>query len=373
MRDMNDMDIKKAFSELEPDKETADKIYNNILSSSFTPAFESVKKKKIRLTRKNLTVIACAGIIIAGTIVSTCSALVLNVNKKATPETTETAVTETESIYTDSDNNEKIYEESSEDSTEEKEVISETVSSEKVTESSETTEKITVNGREYIIVSTEATTKSDGRLHAGNGNTILKDSTKVTEKTEKKTNVKTTAKTAEEKQSTTKKVTSVENVEKVKTTTIKTTKTIKETTYAEVKSENQIQTTVKPSQSGNVVTDAAATEEIALTTKKETVGVVTTTVAADATENTETIEETSSDSDKSSYYSPWEYIEVTYNGQEYYFDGSQLSDEVIQHYLGLYKIYNSDFSQYITEDAYYIDDDTIAVEIGSVFYIYRHS
>lgn len=87
-------DIKNAFSELEPDKETADRLYNKILSSSYAPAFKS-KKKKIWLTKRNATIVACAGILVAGTIVSTCSALVLNVSKKSDSK----QETTTESTY----------------------------------------------------------------------------------------------------------------------------------------------------------------------------------------------------------------------------------------------------------------------------------
>ena len=99
-------------------------------------------------------------------------------------------------------------------------------------------------------------------------------------------------------------------------------------------------------------------EEISHTTVKATTKV----------ENTANTENTSTET--TTVVSPWNYTIVTYNGQNYYFDGNQTTYEGTQYYLGPYKIYNQNLRDYITKDTYFIDDYSVAVEINSVLYTY---
>lgn len=386
-------DIKNAFSELEPDKETADRLYNKILSSSYAPAFKS-KKKKIWLTKKNATIIACAGILVAGTIVSTCSALVLNVNKKHISKqetTTESTYEERKESSETSESTEKNAMSSENEKIENNEEQTEAQTEIKIpleTEVSKKTEKVTVNGRDYIVVTSEHETKKDNKLHASDKDIIPA----VTEKTEKSTE-KTTKKST---QKSTEKSTEKATKKTIEKTTVKTTQKIVEKTT--------IKTTSEPSKS-DIVTSQPEKVDIIVTTKTteiktevpktsdvtkietvpaETTAVYgttvnctneevvhTTVIVTTKVENTAATAGTENTSTETTIVvSPWNYTIVTYNGQNYYFDGNQTTYENTQHYLGPYRIYNQNLRDYIIKDTYFIDDDNVAVEINSVLYIY---
>lgn len=361
-------DIKNAFSELEPDKETADRLYNKILSSSYAPAFKS-KKKKIWLTKKNATIIACAGILVAGTIVSTCSALVLNVNKKHISKqetTTESTYEERKESSETSESTEKIAISSENEKIENNEEQTEAQTETKIpleTEVSKKTEKVTVNGRDYIVVTSEPETKKDNKLHASDKDIIpavTEKTEKSTEKTTKKSTQKSTEKSTEKATKKTVEKTTVKTTQKiVEKTTIKTTEI--KTEVPKTSDVTKIETVPTETTAVYGTTVNCTNEEVVHTTVIVTTKVENTAATA-GTENTST--------ETTTVVSPWNYTIVTYNGQNYYFDGNQTTYENTQHYLGPYRIYNQNLRDYITKDTYFIDDDNVAVEINSVLYIY---